>query len=322
MTQTFTPNTFARNDGKKGSFGVALQDNPKVYVPPTNFLRITGGGDLLPAALERTSQAFRGTAFETPADYAGRDWMGKTIPGEATIADLKLLLTSMFGAPDAQGVITPQDAHQWDENFLMQPLSGQIRIPGAGHVQIRDAQLKELSVVVPEQRTEYVTFSASMDAAWSLWHPEGAPRDNFAPVAPVIPAYGGGLGRLDHTVKLGGKSYCPDGSSTARFYNPVEALPACGEQIPGFAPGAEPMGVEFQMGFNRPMPEILQASEDKSFLDYTWTLSRNGGLIEVTAKVQVSAREVPLAAGRVRTTATFRARAQTPGVSPFSIKTA
>lgn len=319
---SFVANTFVRNDSRKDSLGVALQAEPKVYAPPTNFLRITGGVDLMPTYLERQSQAFRGTAFETPAEYAGTDWLGKNVTMEATVADLKLLLTHMFGTPDAQGVITPQDATQWDKNFVMQPLSGQARVTGAGHVQFRDAQTRELTLTVPENRTDFVTAAASMDAAYAVFHPENAPLDGFAPVVPVIPGYSGGLGRLDHKVTFQGQDYCPDGTSTARFYNPVEALPACGETIPGFAPGTDPMGVEFQMGFNRPLPELIDASKTKAFLDYVWKLERNGGLIEVTAKVQVSAREFSTGPGRKRTTATFRARAQTPGVSPFTVKVA
>lgn len=319
-SQPFTPNTFIRNDSRKDSLGVALQDQPKVYKPPTHFLRMTGGVDLMPAYLERQSQAFRGTSFETPAEYAGTDWLGKSVTMEATIADLVLYLRHMFGDPDAQGVITPQDTTQWDNNFVMRPLSGQARVTGAGHVQFRDAQTRELTVTVPEQRTDFVTASANMDAAWSQYHPEGAPVDGFTPVVPVIPGYSGGLGRSDHTVTFQGEKYCPDGTSTARFYNPVEALPACGEQIPGFGPGTDPMGVEFQMGFNRPLAALIEASKTKAFLDYVWKLELNGGLIEVTAKVQVSARELSTGAGRKRTTATFRARAQTPGVSPFTIR--
>lgn len=315
------PNTpVTRNDGRKASMGFALQAEPKIYTPPTNFVRLTGGGDLLPAWLERQSQAFRGTAFETPADYAGQDWMGKNPTGEATIDDVALFLEHMYGAPDGTTkIITPQDATQWDTNFVMRPLSGQIRIPGLGYVKVRDIQTRELTLTVPESRTDFVSWSAQMDAASSDYRADGALGD-FVPVAPIIPSYNGGLGRLDHSFTLAGQAYCPDGTSTARFYNPVEALPACGEEIPGFAPGQDPIGVEFSTTFNRPMGTLIDASKTKAFLDYTWKLERAGKLIEVTARVQVSAREIPVGAGRVRTTATFRARAETPGVSPFTVK--
>jgi hypothetical protein len=72
----------------------------------------------------------------------------------------------------------------------------------------------------------------------------------------------------------------------------------------------------------------MEASRTKAFFTYVWKLFTVGSgtllapdkLFEITASVQVTAREVPVAPGRVRTTATFRARAQTPGVSPFTIK--
>lgn len=311
-----------RNDGRKGHLGIAAQVNPGAYVAPTNYLRQTGGTGAMPDHLDRQSQAFRGTSFESPAEYAGTDFMSRSTTGEATIADTKLMLQLLFGAPDAQGVITPQDATQFDANYPLQPFCGQWRAPGAGWTQFRDGQLYELTLTVPESRTEFVTAAASFHAAYAKWFPENVASGDFTPAVPVIPAYSGGLGRLDHKVSFDGVEYAPDGSSSARFFNPVEALPAVGEYVAGFAPGTDPIGVEFQMAFNRPLPNLLAASRSKAFIPYVWTLSRNGGLIEVTAQVQVTAREVPIAAGRVKTTATFRARASTPGVSPFSIKTA
>ncbi|CAM3667078.1 hypothetical protein [Deinococcus frigens] len=317
---TFIANTGVRNDGRKGHFGIAAQAEPGVYTPPTNFLRETGGTGYMPDDLERVSQAFRGTSFESPAEYAGTDYMSRSVPTEATVNDVALMLRLMYGEPDGTGVITPQDATQWDPNFPLPAFSGQWRVPGAGHVQIRDGQLHELTLTVPESRTEFVSASMAFHAAWALHHPEGAPISPFTPAVPVIPGYSGGLGRLDHTVMFDGAAFCPDGTSVARFYNPVEGLPACGEFIPGFGPGTDPIGVEFQFGFNRPLPNLLAASKSKAFIPVVWTLERAGKLIEVTASVQISAREVPVAAGRVRTTATVRARAQTPGVSPFQIR--
>lgn len=311
-----------RNDGRKGHLGIAPQVNPSAYVAPTNYLRQTGGTGALPDHLDRQSQAFRGTSFESPAEYAGTDYMSRSTTGEATIADTKLMLQLLFGTPDAQGVITPQDATQFDANYPLQPFSGQWRVPRGGYTQFRDAQLYELTLTVPEARTEFVTAAASFHAAWAKWWPENVAPGDFTPAVPVIPSYSGGLGRLDHKVKFNGVEYAPDGASSARFFNPVEALPAVGEYVSGFAPGTDPIGVEFQMNFNSPIPDLLLAARDKTVLPYVWTLARNGGLIEVTAQVQVSAREVPVAPGRVRTSATFRARATTPGVSPFTIKTA
>lgn len=52
-----------------------------------------------------------------------------------------------------------------------------------------------------------------------------------------------------------------------------------------------------------------------------WRLERAGGMIEVTAKCQVTAREVPLTAGRMVMPVTLRARAETSTDIPFSIKT-
>lgn len=319
---TFIANTVTRNDGRKGSIGIAAQAAPGTYVPPTNFLRETGGTGALPDHLERVSQAFRGTSFESPAEYAGTDYMSRNVPGEATVSDAALLLRLMYGEPDGTNVITPQDATQWADNFALPAFSGQWRVPGAGWTQFRDAQAYELTLTVPESRTEFVSANLSFHAAWAKWFAEGStfPVEGFTPATPVIPGYSGGLGRLDHTVSFDGAAFCPDGSSVARFYNPVEALPACGEYVPGFAPGTDPIGVEFQFGFNRPMPNLLTAMRDKTFIPVVWKLERAGRLIEVTASVQVSAREVPVAAGRVKTTATLRARSQTPGVSPFSIK--
>ncbi|MDV6376247.1 hypothetical protein [Deinococcus arenicola] len=317
---TFIANTGTRNDGRKGHFGIAAQTEPGLYVPPTNYLRETGGTGYMPDELERMSQAFRGTSFESPAEYAGTDYMNRSVPTEATVNDVALALKLMYGQPDVSSIITPQDATQWSPNFPLQPFSGQWRVPGAGHVQFRDAQLYELTLTVPEARTEFVGAVMNFHAAWALHHPEGAPIAPFTPAVPVIPGYSGGLGRNDHTFTFDGVAYCPDGTSVARFYNPVDGLPACGETIPGFGPGTDPIGVEFQFGFNRPLPNLLAASKSKAFIPVVWKLERAGKVIEVTASVQVSAREVPVAAGRVRTTATVRARAQTPGVSPFSIK--
>lgn len=319
---SFTANAVPRNDGRKGHFGIAAQAEPGKYVPPTNYLRETGGTGSLPDHLERVSQAFRGTSFESPAEYAGTDFMSRSVPGEATVADAALLLSLMYGEPDGTSIITPQDATQWADNLPLPPFSGQWRVPGAGWTQFRDAQAYELTLTVPESRTEFVSANLAFHAAWAKWYPEATtfPVDTYTPATPVIPGYSGGLGRLDHTVTFDGTAFCPDGASVARFYNPVEGLPACGEFVPGFAPGTDPIGVEFQFGFNRPLPNLLAADKSKAFIPVVWKLERAGKIIEVTATTQVSAREVPVAAGRVRTTATLRARAQTPGVSPFSIR--
>lgn len=324
---SFVANTAVRNQGRRGSFGMALQAEPGKYVPPTHFIRETGGSGYLPDDLERVSQAFRGTAFESPAEYAGTDYQGKSLNFEATAGDVSLMLQAMYGDPDGTGLITPADQTQWSDYFPLHPFSAQWNVPGAGNVQITDGQLHELTLTVPEQRTEYVTGTMNFHAGRGLWHPEGAPLNGFAPVPAVVPAYTGGFGRLDHSVTINGTKYCPDGTSTARFYNPVDPLPACGPYVSGFAPGEQPMGVEFQMGWGRPIREILEAARDKTFVDYVWRLASGGPadgsaptrIIEVTAKAQISAREVPVGPGRVRTTATFRARTQTPGVSPFKI---
>lgn len=318
----FTANTAIRNQGRRGHFGMALQAEPGTYVPPTHFLRETGGSGFLPDDLERMSQAFRGNAFENPAEYAGSDYQGRSVTTEATAADVILALKAMFGTPDAQGVITPVDSTQWAEYFPLTAFSGQWYVPGAGHVQITDGQLHEMLLTVPEQRTEYVTAQYSFHAAQGIRHPEGAPLNGFAPVAPVIPGYSGGLGRLEHTVTIGGVAYIPDSTSTARLYNPVEPLPANGEFVSGFAPSEQPIGAEFGMSFARPVEAILGLAKSKAFTTLVWKLAVGSTkLIEITAQVQVSAREVPVSPGRVRTTATLRARNQTPGVSPFSIKT-
>lgn len=322
----FTPNIATRNQGRRGHFGVGLQAQPGTFVPPTNFLRETGGSGFLPDDLEVMSQAFRGTSFESPAERAGTDYQGRSVNFEASVADVILLLRAQFGAPDGSGVITPQDQTQYADFFPLPCVSGQWMVPGAGHVQFTDGQFHELTLTVPEARTELVTGTAAFHAAKAVLYPEGAA--GFTPATPVIPAYTGGLKRLDHSVKIGGTTYVPDGASTARLYNPVDPLPATGEYVSGFAPADGPIGAEFGMGWGRPIPAILEAARTKAFVPYVWRLAIVGGgtelapakLIEITASCQVSAREVPIAPGRVRTTATFRARAQTPGVSPFTIK--
>ncbi|MBB5234474.1 hypothetical protein [Deinococcus budaensis] len=320
---TFVANTASRNQGRRGHLGLALQASPGTFLPPTHYLRLTGGSGFLPDDLERMSQAFRGTAFEAPAERAGTDYQGRSVNFEASAADLVMMLKANMGMPDAQGVITPVDSTQWDNFFPLPAISGQWFVPGAGHVQFTDGQLHELTLTVPEQRTEMVTGTANFHAGRAVLHPEG--EAGFTPAAAVIPSYTGAFGRLHHSVKIAGVTYSPDGASTARFYNPVEPLPATGEYVDGFAPSEQPIGVEFGMAWGRPIPSILEASRTKAFLSYVWRLASGGteaapaNLIEVTASVQVTAREVPVSPGRVRTTATFRARTQTPGVSPFSI---
>lgn len=317
---TFTANTAKRNQGRRGHLGIAAQTEPGTYVPPTNFLRETGGSGFLPDALDRMSQAFRGSAFEAPADYAGTDYQGRTVTTEATTGDLMLLAQLMYGAPDAQGVITPADATQWADYMPLPAFSGQWYVPNAGHVQITDGQLHELTITVPEQRTELVTAQLGFHAARAVRHPEGAPIAPFTPAVPVIPAYSGGLGRLEHSVTVGGVAYVPDSTSVARLYNPVDPLPANGEYVSGFAPSENPIGAEFQFGTGKPEEALLTLGKNKGFVEVVWKLQVNATkLFQITAQCQVSAREVPVAPGRVRTNITLRARQQTPGTSPLTL---
>ena len=317
---SFTANTAPRNQGRRGHFGIAAQAEPGTYVPPTNYLRETGGSGFLPDDLERASQAFRGSVFEAPADYAGTDYQGKSVTVEGTIADLMLLLPLMFGTPDGSGVITPTNDTQWADYLPLPAFSGQWYVPGAGHVQITDGQLHELTLTVPETRTDFMTAALNFHAIKGVYHPEGAPIGGFVPATPVIPAYTGGLGRLEHTVSIGGTLYAPDGTSTARLYNPVEPLPASGLYIGGFAPSEQPVGVEFMLGFPKPIQAIMALSASKAFVPVIWKLQVSATkLITITAQCQLTAREVPVSPGRVRTTATLRARQSTPGTVPFTV---
>lgn len=317
---TFVPNIAGRNQSRRGHFGIAAEAEPGVYVPPTNFLRETGGSGFMPDVLERQSQAFRGSVFEAPADYAGSDYQGKSVNVEGTIADLMLLMQLGFGVPDGTGLITPSNDTQWADYLPLPAFSGQWYVPGAGHVQITDGQLHELTLTVPEARTDFMTAALNFHAIKAVYHPEGAPVGGFTPAVPVIPAYTGGLGRLEHTVSVNGTLYVPDGTSTARLYNPVDPLPANGEFIGGFAPSESPVGVEFMLGFPKPVQAILALAVSKAFVPVVWKLQVSATkLISITAQCQVTAREVPVGAGRVRTTTTLRARQTTPGTVPFTI---
>ncbi|WP_412027920.1 hypothetical protein [Deinococcus yunweiensis] len=318
---TFTANAVPRNQGRGGHFGMAAQAEPGTYVPPTNYVRETGGSGFLPDVLERQSQAFRGSVFEAPADYAGTDYQGRSVTVEASIADLMLFMKLMFGTPDAGGIITPANDTQWADYLPEPAFSGQWYVPGAGHVQITDGQLHELQLTVPEARTEFVTAQLSFHAIKAVHHPQGAPVGGFTPAVPVIPGYTGGLGRLEHTVSINNVLYVPDGTSMVRLYNPVEPLPANGEFIGGFAPSEQPVGAEFQLGFPKPIPAIVAlGGAGKAFVPVSWKLQVSATkLIEITAQCQVTAREVPVSPGRVRTTATLRARQQTVGTTPLTI---
>lgn len=316
----FTPNTVARNQGRRGHFGIAAQVEPDLYVPPTNFLRETGGTGWLPDDLDRMSQAFRGNSFENPADYAGTDYLSRSVTTEATIADLLLLVPLLYGAPGAGGVITPTDATQWADYFPNPAFSAQWHVPGAGHVQVTNGQLQELNLTVPEQRTEFVTAALTFHGGVAVRHPEGAPLNGFVPVVPVVPGYAGGLGRFEHTFTLGGTAYIPDSTSTARLFNPVAPLPATGPTGTLFAPADDPIGAEFAMTFARPVSAILELGKSKAFSTLVWKLQVSATkLLEITAAVQVTARTIDVAPGRVRMPVTFRARNQTPGVAPFTV---
>ena len=315
----------ARNDGRLFNLGIALQAVAGQYTAPTNWLRALNPGNLLPELLERRSSALMGTPFELPAEAAGNSFLSRAINGEATVRDLGLMLTSMFGTPNvATSIITPSLTQAWNDNFLMQPLSAQAYIPNAGTVQVIDAQIADLTVTVPEATTDNVTYAATMSAGQVVRHPDGAPLNGFAPAAmpPQDLTVSGGkiLGRIDHALIVGGQGYCPSGTSVVRFYNPIVPLPYCGANIPGFGAGTDPVGVELQFAFNKPIESVLAASESKAFLPATWRLARAGSIIEVTGNFQVSAREVSVAPGRLTMPVTLRARAQTTGDVPFSIK--
>lgn len=94
------------NDGRFGSLMIAKQSAAGVHVPPTTPIRLRGGGDPRPTTLKRAPTFFAGTRGRARSEYAGRDFLDRTIETEPTLADLALALELAFGNPTAVGAQT------------------------------------------------------------------------------------------------------------------------------------------------------------------------------------------------------------------------
>ncbi|GGR16794.1 phage tail tube protein [Deinococcus ruber] len=309
----FVPNTAAVNDGRFGWLALALQTAPNTFVPPTVFLRENGGSGVKPDYLERMDDYFALSRFEAPALAAGYD-IKMTWSGELAPAEYSFLMQAIFGAA-VTGTITPSSATQWAPYLPLPAICGQWFVPTQGLLQFLDAQLYDLTITIPSDRTKNATYTATAQACTGTFVKIGDTDPGVTPVTPVVPAYGQGLFNGSGVITIGGTAVIPDGDVTIKFMNPVDPLPAVGLTIPGFAPSTNPISMELSTKFNGNQNVILEASRGKGFLTVVYTL--NGKAITMNA--QVTAFAPPIGPGRVVTDATFRARSATPGAAPFTV---
>lgn len=309
----FTPNTAPVNDGRFGWLALALQTQPSTFVPPTNFMRENGGSGIKPDFLKRMDDYFALSRFEAPAAPAGYD-LKFTWNGELAPAELTFFLQAMFGTPTGS-VITPSSATQWAPYLPLPAVCGQWFVPTAGLLQFVDAQIMDLTVVIPSDRTKNATYTATAQACTGTFVKVGDTDPSVTPVVPVIPAYGQAYFNGSGQLTVGGASLIPDGDVTLHFMNPLDPLPASGLTVPGFAPSTNPITAELTTKFNGNQPALLEGDRASSTLPVTYTL----GTKAVAMTAQVSAYSIPVAPGRVVVDATFRARSSTPGAAPFTI---
>ncbi|WP_407540229.1 hypothetical protein Q0M94_02165 [Deinococcus radiomollis] len=309
----FVPNTTPVNDGRFGWLGLALQAAPNTFLPPTNFLRENGGSGIKPDFLKRMDGYFALSRYEGPAYQAGYD-LKFTWTGELSPAELTLFLQAMFGAP-VTNVTTPGSSTQWAPYLPLPALCGQWFVPTAGLLQFVDAQIMDLTITIPMDRTKNATYSATAQACTGTFVKIGDTDATVTPAVPVIPAYGLTYFNGSGVLSVGGVNLIPDGDVTLHFMNPLDPLPAAGLTIPGFAPSTNPIAAELTTKFNGGQNALLDADRSAAFLPVTYTL----GTKVITLNAQISAFTIPVAPGRIITDATFRARSTTPGSPPFSI---
>jgi hypothetical protein len=309
----FVANTTPINDGRFGWLGVALQDTPNTFKAPTNFLRENGGSGIKPDFLNRMDDYFALSRFEAPAVYAGYD-LKFTWTGELAPAELSLFLQAMFGAPVAT-VTSPSSSTQWAPYLPLPAVCGQWFVPTAGLLQFVDAQIMDLTVTIPQDRTKNATYSATAQACTGTFVKIGDTDAMVTPATPVIGAYGQGYFNGNGVLSVGGTTLTPDGDVTLHFMNPLDPLPASGLTIPGFAPSTNPIAAELTTKFNGGQNALLEADRGKGFLAVAYTL----GTKVFALNAQISAFTIPVAPGRIITDATFRARSASPGSAPFTI---
>lgn len=309
----FIPNTAPVNDGRFGWLALGLQAAPNTYVAPTNFLRESGGSGIKPDFLKRMDDYFALSRFEAPASPAGYD-LKFTWNGELAPAELALFLQAMFGAPVAT-VTTPSSATQWAPYLPLPAVCGQWFVPTAGLLQFVDAQIMDLTITIPTDRTKNATYTATAQACTGTFVKIGDTDPAVTPLVPVIPAYGQAFFAGNGVLSVNGTSLIPDGDVTLKFMNPLDPLPAVGLTIPGFAPSTNPITAELTTKFNGSQNVLLEADRASTFIPVTYTL----GSKVFALNSQISAFSIPVAPGRVITDATFRARSSTPGSAPFTI---
>jgi len=309
----FTANTAPVNDGRFGWLGLALQTAPNTFLTPTIFLRENGGSGIKPDFLKRMDDYFALSRFEAPAAYAGYD-LKFTWNGELSPAELNFFLQAMFGAPVAT-VTTPSSSTQWAPYLPLPAVSGQWFVPTAGLLQFVDAQIMDLTLTIPVDRTKNATYTATAQACTGTFVKIGDTDALVTPATPVIGAYGQGYFNGNGVLSVGGTTLIPDADVTLHFMNPLDPLPASGLTIPGFAPSTNPITAELTTKFNGGQNALLDADRGATILPVVYTL----GTKVFNLNAQISAFTIPVAPGRIITDATFRARSSTPGSNPFTI---
>jgi hypothetical protein len=309
----FTANTAPVNDGRFGWLGLALQTVPNTFLAPTLFLRENGGSGIKPDFLKRMDDYFALSRFEAPAVSAGYD-LKFTWNGELSPAELDFFLQAMFGQPTT-GTIAPSSSTQWAPYLPLPAVSGQWFVPTAGLLQFTDAQIMDLTLTIPVDRTKNATYTATAQACTGTFVKIGDTDAMVTPATPVIGAYGQGYFNGNGVLSVGGTTLIPDADVTLHFMNPLDPLPASGLTIPGFAPSTNPITAELTTKFNGGQNALLDADRAASILPVVYTL----GTKVFNLNVQISAFTIPVAPGRIITDATFRARSSTPGSNPFTI---
>jgi len=133
--------TFATrpNLGVLGAMGVAFQTVLGTFVPPTLFLKATGGSDIQPDYVWARENFKDGNLFKNASSQAGITYQGKNVTAHANASALLFVASGMFGLPATGGIITPLAAKNWGPKAPGIPWSGEIQVPNSS-VKVTDGQ--------------------------------------------------------------------------------------------------------------------------------------------------------------------------------------
>lgn len=216
--------------GKYGAIAIALQTAlGTAATAPTNTLRTTAFGNPMPEFTYTNDEIADGSIFESGEQLQGVASSQRQITAQATLADLPLLLTAMFGAPTA-GKIAPR----LDDFAALapgQPLTVWQPHPVKSSL-FTNVQISSLVITVSNRATAtvQVTFNTT----------------RVVPIAtmPVLPplATTDIAKFMNFFVKYGGNTVLPT-EATLTFTQPMEAEDA--------AQGLDPSNQLYAVGWSR-----------------------------------------------------------------------